>query len=67
MPKESSIGVNLYSWDSTALGLKPFFSSMTRRSPWFLSVRSTTSAMPVSFLALTASLIFSMTFSGPTM
>ena len=66
MPKESSIGVSLYSCARTALGLKPFFSSMTSRMPCLRSERSMTFEMPTSFLPVTASLIFSMTFSGPT-
>ncbi len=50
----------------TASGTKPFLISMTRRSPCERSVRSLTSAMPWSFLALTRSLILLITFSGPT-
>ena len=39
---------------------------MTSRMPFLRSVRSVTSEMPVIFLLCTPSLIFSMTFSGPT-
>ena len=67
MLNDSSIGVSRYSCCSTASGSKPDFSSITRRSPRVRSVRSVTSAMPVSFLAWTASLIFSITRSGPTL
>ena len=66
MPKDSSSGVSRYSWSSTASGMNPFLSSMTRRRPCSPSVRSVTSAMPVIFLALYSSRIFSITFSGPT-
>ena len=41
-------------------------SSITSRKPFVRSVRSVTSAIPCSFLLLTPSLIFSITFSGPT-
>ncbi len=66
MPKVSSIGVSLYSCSSRASGTKPFFTSITSRSPCSRSVRSLTSAMPCSFFALTRSLILPITFSGPT-
>ena len=65
--KESSSGVRWYSCWRTASGLKPFFTSMTRRSPWMRSVRFCTDEIPLRRPAPTFSLIFSMTFSGPTM
>jgi len=63
---ESSIGVARNSCSRTASGLKPVFTSMTRRRPCERSVRSTTFVIPVSRFACTPSLIFSITFSGPT-
>ncbi len=66
MPKDSSIGVSLYSCSRTASGTKPFLISMTRRRPCSRSVRSLTSAMPWSFFEPTRSLILAITFSGPT-
>ncbi len=66
MPKDSSIGVSLYSCSRMASGTKPFLISMTRRRPCSRSVRSLTSAMPWTFFALTRSLILAITFSGPT-
>ncbi len=66
MLKPSSSGVYRYSCSSTASGLKPVLISITSRSPCVRSVRSVTFVMPESFLFWTPSLIFSMTFSGPT-
>ena len=66
MLKESSRGVRRYSCSSTASGLKPVLMPITSRRPLVRSVRSVTSEMPLIFLAFTPSLIFSMTFSGPT-
>ena len=67
MLKESSSGVKRYSCSSTASGLKPVLIPTTRRRPCLRSVRSVTSEMPLSFFELTPSLIFSITFSAPTM
>ena len=48
--------MSLNSCSRIASGLKPFLTSMTRRSPFSRSVRSLTSAMPCSFLAWTSDL-----------
>ena len=65
--KVSSSLVTLNNCSSSASGLIPFLTSMTRRMPLARSVRSLTSAMPVSFLLSTPFLICSMIFSGPIM